>query len=36
VTAQVPGSHAQADENIGVNRVASVDGRIAQHVKFFA
>jgi hypothetical protein len=36
VTAQAPGSHAQACENIGVNRVPGVDGTIAQHVKFFA
>jgi hypothetical protein len=35
VTAQAPGSHAQARENIGVNRFAGVDGTIAQHVKFF-
>ena len=35
VTAQAPGSHAQAGENFGVNRAASVDGRIAQHVRFF-
>ena len=36
VTALTPASHAQARENIGVNRRAGVDGTIAQHVRFFA
>jgi hypothetical protein len=36
VTARAPGSHAQALENIGVNRPASVDEWIARHVRFFA
>jgi len=35
VTSQTAGRHAQARENIGVNRLAGVDGAIAQHVKFF-
>jgi len=35
VTAHSPGGHAQALENIGVNRSPSVDGGIAQHVRFF-
>jgi hypothetical protein len=35
VTPRATGSHAQACENIGVNRHAGVDGTIAQHVKFF-
>jgi len=35
VTARPPGSHAQARENIGAYRAASVDGRVAQHVSFF-
>jgi hypothetical protein len=36
VTARPPGSHAQALENIRVNRPASVDEWIARHVRFFA
>jgi hypothetical protein len=36
VTARLPGSHAQALENIGVNRAVDVDDWIAQHVRFFA
>jgi hypothetical protein len=36
VSAALAGNHAQALENIGVNSIPSVDGRIVQHVKFFA
>jgi hypothetical protein len=35
VTARRQGRHAQGAQNIGVNRPASVDGGIAQHVRFF-
>jgi len=36
VTAEVPLRHTQVDENSWANRPPSVDGTVAQHVKFSA